>query len=141
MDKELLAEHYIQEGNCCTAAILRAAMELKGCGQQEDLVQAASGLCGGIHAGQNCGALTGGAMMLSLFDRAAAASFMIPELVEWFDSVYGMEYGSINCEDIAGPDRRHKAERCRPLINAVYRKCLELLEEYLSDAGRLPGEW
>ena len=130
MDKALLIDRYIQEGNCCTVAILRAAMEAKGCGQQEDLAQAAAGLCGGIHAGQNCGALTGGAMMLSLFDRAAAASFMIPELVQWFDETYGMEYGSINCEDIAGSDKRYKAERCRPLIGAVYRKCLELLEEY-----------
>ena len=116
------------KGCCCAEAIVRGALMLMG-EESEALCAAAAGLCGGIRTGHDCGALSGGAMMLSLFDRGTAAQVMIPELVEWFDDRFGMEYGSVSCEDIAGEGLRYKAERCRPLTIAVYEKCVELLRD------------
>ena len=76
-----------------------------------------------------CGALSGGAMLLAMFDKRKACQEMIPELTAWFDETYGMQYGSVNCEDIA-PGLRHDRKLCSELIDAVGEKCLALLREY-----------
>lgn len=128
MDERRQIERQLQRGSCCGEAMVRGALELRG-EENEDLAQAAAGLCSGLWSGCVCGALTGGALMLSLFDKGLAAAQMIPELTEWFDSSYGMEYGSMDCRDIAGPGMRYKGERCRKLTREVYEKCVELLEE------------
>lgn len=128
MNDRALAERYLQKGCCCGEAMVRAALELRR-EENEGLALAAAGLCGGLWSGYVCGAVTGGALMLSLFDKSQAAAWMIPQLIEWFDSSYGMEYGSMDCRDIAGPGMRYKAERCRKLTMEVYEKCVELLEE------------
>ena len=140
MDHRRMAERYLQQGCCCGEAIIRAALELSG-EENESLARAAAGLCSGLWSGHVCGALTGGAMMLSLFEKSQAAGIMIPELTEWFDKSYGMEYGSMDCGDIAGPGMRFKAERCRNLTIEVYEKCVELLEEngLLEEKGLLKG--
>lgn len=108
---------------CCTEAMVELGLVLK---KEENplLVQASSGLCIGMHSALTCGALTGGCMLLSMFDRAAAARVMIPELTEWFDASYGMEFGSVNCEDL----REHGGPRCRTLIAATMKKCIEILQ-------------
>lgn len=128
LDLKKQVDGYLLRGCCCSESIVRAGLDLLGT-EDETMANASAGLCLGVHAGQNCGALTGAAMLLSMFSRTTAATVMIPELVEWFDGEYGMEYGSINCEDIAGEHQRHKAERCKPLCLAVCEKCVELLQE------------
>lgn len=128
MDYEMQIERYLLKGCCCAEAMVRAGLELLG-EEDEKLCTASAGLCSGMHSGQTCGALTAGAMVLSLFAKSDAAKVMIPELVQWFDDTYGMEYGSMNCEDIAGPGQRFKSQRCRTLTMEVYRKCAELLIE------------
>ncbi len=128
LDPRTLTDGYLLRGCCCTEAIVRTGLELLG-KEDELLANTASGLCLGVHAGAACGALTGGAMLLSMFSRSQAASTMIPELAAWFDAQYGMQYGSINCEDIAGEHLIHKPERCKPLCLAVCEKCVALLRE------------
>ena len=76
-----------------------------------------------------CGALSGGAMLLAMFDKRKACEEMIPELTAWFDETYGMEYGSVSCEDISAGLRR-KRTLCPELIDAVGEKCRALLREY-----------
>jgi hypothetical protein len=128
MDFEARVDEYFMKGSCCAEALVRAGLDLLGT-PNDQLASAVSALCQGIHVGWNCGALTGGALVLALFDRGLAATQMIPELTAWFDDTYGMEYGSVNCEDIAGQGQRYKALRCKPLTLAVGKKCMELLEE------------
>ena len=116
----------LQQGYCCTEALVRLGLWLKGA-ENELLVKASSGLCKGMHSGFTCGALTGGCMVLSMFDRNCAAREMIPELCEWFDTQYGMQYGSLNCEDLLGSQPPVSLDRCKPVIYAVAAQCVELL--------------
>ena len=128
LDVKMTVDGYLLKGCCCTEAIVRTGLELLG-QENEQMANASVGLCLGMHAGLTCGALAGGALFLSLFSRSLAATTMIPALAEWFDSTYGMQYGSVNCEDIAGERQCHKPERCKPLCIAVCDKCVELLSE------------
>ena len=127
IDYESQLAYLLQQGHCCTEALVRLGLWLKK-EENESLAKASSGLCKGMHAGLNCGALAGGCMLLSMFDRITAAREMIPALCEWFDERYGMEYGSINCEDLLGNNPTGSIERCRPLIHALAAQCVELLE-------------
>ena len=128
MDMRLQVDRHLLRGCCCTEAVVRAGLDMLG-SENERLADASAGLCLGIHAGFVCGALAGGAMLLSMFSRTIAATEMIPALAAWFDEEYGMQYGSVNCADIAGPRRIHKAQRCKPLCMAVCEKCAALLLE------------
>lgn len=112
-------------GGCCAEVMVRLGLALKG-EENPLLVTASSGLCIGMHSGFNCGALTGGCLLLAMFDRAVAARVMIPELTEWFDAAYGMEYGSVNCEDLKGSSPAH----CHGLITETAEKCIEILKYY-----------
>lgn len=47
-------------------------------------------------------------MLLAMFDKRKACEEMIPELTAWFDETYGMEYGSVSCEDISAGLRRKR---------------------------------
>ena len=129
MDYNAQMECALMRGCCCSETLVRFSLMLRG-EENEPFALAASALCDGIHSGYACGALTGGALLLAMFDRAFAARTMIPELVQWFDDTYGMEYGSINCEDITQGDLHCKAERCRMLVLAVGNRCTGLLERY-----------
>ena len=129
MNRQDLMEQVLMRGVCCSEALVRLGLALRG-EENETFALASAGLCDGLHGGHLCGALTGGALLLAMFDRPFAARSMIPELTGWFDDIYGMEYGSMNCEDITGGDAHRKVEVCRPLIRAVGDKCVELLEQY-----------
>lgn len=116
----------LQQGCCCSEALVRLGLWMKGV-EDPLLSQASSGLCNGMHSGFACGALAGGCLLLSLFHPGEAAREMIPELCEWFDCTYGMTYGSVNCEDIRGNSPGNTMERCRPIVLAVGEKCVERL--------------
>lgn len=129
MDNTVIkTENYLRRGYCCAEAIVRAGLDMLGA-ENEQLAAAAATMCGGMHAGFACGALTGSALMLSLFFRSAALKNAAAELAQWFDDTYGMQYGSINCEDIAGAKKEYRDERCAPICLAVAEKCEQLLKE------------
>ena len=56
------------QGYCCSQIMVQMGLDAK---QEEnpELLDAVSGLCGGLHSGLFCGILTGAACLLSLFDR------------------------------------------------------------------------
>lgn len=126
-DENKLRQYLTQE--CCTQAIVHMGMDALGV-KDDVLLQGLSGLCGGMHAGYNCGALAGAAILLAMFDKKNAAAYMIPALCEWFEETYGEPYGGINCRDITQNDPLIKAQRCRNLIVDTYLKAKELLEEF-----------
>ena len=122
-----MIEGILQRGCCCAESLVRFGLALRG-EENETFANAAAGLCNGLHSGHVCGALSGGALLLSLFDKQYAARVMIPELTEWFDMEFGMEYGTINCEDIL-VEPSQKLSRCRALTVKTAEKCVELLME------------
>jgi len=125
MDTDVKRLHQLRlEGKCCSAVMLQLALELRG-EENPALVKAATGLCMGVHSGLTCGALTGAACMMSLFDEKLAATEMIPRLTEWFTAAY-----STDCRSILGGRPENKALRCPSIIEKTYLEAREILEEF-----------
>lgn len=100
---------------------------------EPNLIKSMTGLAGGLGGcGRNCGALTGGVCMISLFAGRGMAEEeadpelegMISELLAWFEETYG----SADCGDIIQGDKNNIPGTCPQLICAACRKALEILE-------------
>jgi len=117
------------EGYCCSQIMIQIGLEAK---QEENsqLLDAVAGLCNGIHWGLCCGILTGAACLLSMYDRQRAASFMIPRLMDWFETTYTQSYNGITCEDILDQNPMNKLSRCPKIMEETIIKCRELLANY-----------
>jgi C_GCAxxG_C_C family probable redox protein len=124
-----------QEGYFCAQIMLELALELEG-KSDPDLIRAIGGLNGGVgNTGGICGALTGGACLISYFAGKGEADelphpdcdTMISELTDWFRN-YTAEYGGCNCTAILGGDPRNKIQRCPVVVRDTFEKCMELLQ-------------
>jgi C_GCAxxG_C_C family probable redox protein len=121
------------KGYCCAQVILILALEAQG-KINEDLVRSVGGLCFGINwSGEVCGALSGGACLISLYagkgsDEEVPDSqclSMVGELIEWFTIAADDEYGGTRCHEILEkyPDR----SVCSLIVVDTYKKCMEIL--------------
>lgn len=119
----------LNEGRCCAVALVKLGLELRH-EENEQLLQAASALCGGVRSKLLCGALTGAACMINVLDPNRANAYAVPELVQWFIKTYGEEYGGVNCSDILEGDAGNKTDRCPALIEATYLKAKEILRKH-----------
>jgi hypothetical protein len=117
------------QGYCCSQIMLQMGLDAKGA-ENPELIDAVAGLCGGLYSGLCCGILTGAACLLSMYDRQRAASFMIPMLVEWFETTYTQSYNGISCVDILDQDPANKLNRCPKIMEETIIKCRELLANY-----------
>ena len=140
MEKDILRLHQrMAKGQCCTQILVSLGLDLLG-EENDRMVQAVSGLCRGVQSGLLCGALTGAALMLSLFDEKMAAEEMIPELVEWFQGEYGEAYGGTDCDTILEGFPGNKTMRCPKLIESAYREAKEILEDFGFDIEGMARE-
>lgn len=129
------------KGFCCAQIMLMLALEAQG-KTNADLVRSMGGLCFGINAGEVCGALTGGACLISLYagkgDEGEASDdryiLMAHELVEWFRDSAGELYGGMKCDDILGkyPDR----SMCGKIVADTYEKCVNILVDHGFDPAK-----
>ncbi|NTV91302.1 MAG: C_GCAxxG_C_C family protein [Clostridiales bacterium] len=119
----------LQKGLCCSQALLQTGLETGG-KENPDLIRAVSGLCLGMQSGMVCGALTGGACLLSMLKPEGQSMFLVNDLAEWFREKYGELYGGVDCNDILAGDVSRKTMVCPDIITSVYQKVMELLEEY-----------
>ncbi len=123
------------KGYYCSQIMMLLALEYQD-KTNPDMIRAMSGLAFGVGIGEVCGALTGGACILSLYggkglDDEEENPFlmtMLEELGDWFKATYGEMYGGISCETIS-EDGTKRIERCGPLVAATYQKVLEILIE------------
>ncbi len=123
------------KGYYCSQIMMLLALENQD-KTNPDLIRAMSGLAFGIGTGEVCGALTGGACILSLYagkgtDEEEENTFlmsMLEELGEWFKATYGGMYGGTSC-NVISEDGAKRTERCGPLVAATYQKVLEILIE------------
>jgi C_GCAxxG_C_C family probable redox protein len=129
---------YSQQGFCCSQTLLMMGLEAIG-HENRELIRAMGGLCGGIaNAGKTCGALSGGACLLSLYvGRGAEEEMeimfgrrMLDELVQWFDDTYGSQYGDTTCLALLEGDPTNRIQRCPDIINGVYEQVCEILNNY-----------
>ncbi len=122
----------LREGRCCSVALVQVALEGRG-EANPSLLQAVSGLCGGVQSGLVCGALTGAACMLNLAEPDRANELMVPELAEWFKAAMGEQFGGCDCADIVGGEPLNKAARCPAVIEATYLQAHAILQQYRQD--------
>lgn len=124
------------KGFCCAQIILTLALEAQG-KPNADLVRSVGGLCFGINgSGEVCGALSGGACLISLYagkggvEEAPDGRYMtmVGELVDWFRSAAEGEYGGTRCNEIMErfPDR----SICGQIVADTYEKCMDILISY-----------
>lgn len=133
-DRERLRE-LRQQGFFCSQILMQLALDLQG-RDNAPLVRAMHGLAGGLgFMGETCGALTGGACVLGLYAGKGTAAepddprlmFMTEDLVRWFKTGYGQEFGGIRCDTILTGDPNARATRCPVLVAGTLQKVKELL--------------
>ena len=130
MENDIKRLHEIlREGKCCAVALVQVALESKA-QQNDQLLQAVRGLCGGVQGGLVCGALTGAACAMNVLSPEHANDCMVPELTEWFVHAMGEAYGGSNCEDILAGEPMNKATRCSAVVEATYLQIKTILESY-----------
>lgn len=123
------------KGFCCAQILLILALEEQG-KTNPDLVRSAGGLCFGINgSGEVCGALSGGACLISLYAGQGSDEemqddlypTMMGELVAWSRDA-AAEYGGTRCKEILEkfPDRGI----CGQIIADTYRKCMDILASH-----------
>lgn len=125
-----------QQGFYCSQILIKLALENQG-KENNDLVKAMGGLAGGLgFTGKNCGALTGGACLISLYAGKGTPEekddfellTMISDLVQWFEDEFGSVYGGIDCKDIIADDEKNQMQRCPQIVSQTYTKVKEILE-------------
>jgi len=126
-----------KQGFYCSQILMLQGLEQMG-KSNPDLIRAMQGLAGGLgFSGELCGALTGGASLLGLYAGKGEPDqpedphldFMVMDLVNWFKSEYGQQFGGIRCEEILARNSQNLATRCPILVSGVLQKVKDLLVE------------
>ena len=120
-----------REGLYCAQIMVQLALDAEG-KENPELIEAVRGLCGGFAwSGGPCGALSGGACLLSLLGRGLDISEreeLVAEFHRWFAGRTA-QFGGEDCDDITGGDRGNMFSVCPGVIIDSYEKCVELLSE------------
>ena len=120
-----------REGLYCAQIMVQLALDAEG-KENPELIEAVRGLCGGFAwSGGPCGALSGGACLLSLLGRWLEISEreeLVAEFHRWFAGRTA-QFGGEDCNDITGGDRGNMFSVCPGVIIDSYEKCVELLAE------------
>jgi C_GCAxxG_C_C family probable redox protein len=126
------------QGFHCAQILLALGLELQG-KENTDLVRAMTGLAGGLgFCGKNCGALTGAVCLLGLFAGRGTLEErehrelnpMIQEVIDWFETSFGTEFGGIDCQTILQADPWNRLTRCPRLITETYLRTKQILTEH-----------
>ena len=117
-----------QQGYCCTQIVLKMGLEDAGLPEEPALLQAAAGLCGGMHSGLVCGILSGACALLALC-LPEKTDVLCRQIVEWFRKEFQTENGSIDCTDLIPGGDLDRFVKCPRMLAATYDKVIELLEE------------
>ena len=130
------------QGFCCAQIILIMALEAQG-KSNVDLVRSMGGLCFGIGgSGEACGALSGGACLLSLYAGKGSGEevaderrqAMLADLVAWFRGKADHDYGGTRCDAIL--ERFPKNAICGRIVAETYGQCLEILGRHGFDPSQ-----
>jgi C_GCAxxG_C_C family probable redox protein len=124
------------KGFCCAQIIMTLALDAQG-KTNADLVRSVGGLCFGINgSGEVCGALSGGACLISLYAGKGSDGekpddrhqTMMDELVDWFKKMADAEYGGTRCADIL--DKFPNNSICGQIVAETYGKCMDILASH-----------
>ena len=146
-DIQMLFQTLGAKGYSCAQMLVIGALRLMG-RESPDLVRAVAGLAQGVGCGELCGALSGGACLLSLYTGKGRDAEMphdkgpllVSDLTDWFANELCQGNG-VACaaiinrileseEDCEPSDKRRICEtHCINMVVRVWEKCLELLKE------------
>ena len=57
------------------------------------------------------------------------AQALTASLADWFEDTFSQQFGGCSCREILEGDPGNKMRRCPEIVEAVYLKCGELLQE------------
>ena len=126
-----------QQGFFCSQILLLLAMERLQRDNPE-LIRAMGGLNGGVgFSGRLCGALTGGACLISLYAGKGEAeeqedsqvNDLIRQLADWFQMEACAAYAGCNCTDILEENPNNRMTRCPQLVQQTFEKATALLTQ------------
>jgi len=126
-----------RQGFYCSQILLMLRLEAEG-KENPDLVRTLGGLAGGLgFCGKACGALTGGACLIAYYASKGSPeemadnrlNEMIAELLTWFEEEVGGQYGGTDCSVILDGDMANRSSRCPKIVEGVYYKAMEILNE------------
>jgi hypothetical protein len=143
------------KGYSCAQMLVIGALRLMG-RENPDLVRAVGGLAQGAGCGELCGALSGGACLLSLYTAKGLDSevphdkgpLLISELTDWFANELCQGNGmtcaailnrildSVEGSNTSQDKRRMCETHCINMVVMVWEKCLELLRKYGFDTTK-----
>lgn len=123
-----------QQGYCCAQILAMAVLDAAG-RENNGLVSAVAGLCGGVAwSGEGtCACLTGGACVISHFtgkslEQEQNVEHFKPALGEYLDWFSEKMDGKLTCLDILNRDMGNRLETCPDIILESYEKIMEILE-------------
>ncbi|MFQ5819486.1 MAG: C-GCAxxG-C-C family protein [Candidatus Heimdallarchaeota archaeon] len=131
---EELAHMHMKQYNACTQVMVLTFQELLGL-ENDQVLKAATGLVGGISRMKSvCGAVSGGAMALSLkygrgrddLDKVEAMYYAYKPVQQFFKK-FEDEFGSTNCFEIIGVDLKEANARQKWIEAGGLEKCAELV--------------
>lgn len=139
-------EELIEAGYECSQILVAMGLHRQG-KTNWDLIRSLEGLKGGLgYSGKLCGALTGGASLLSLYaGRGPEAEPPSPELdpmilefVEWFEETVGKKYGGTDCDQITSTclDNEELSLTCVPIVINAFDKIEEILKAHGFDLNK-----
>lgn len=125
MDIKTRVEQAKDGGYCCSETVMKLGLEdLKI--EDEKVIDAMGAFCGGMGAGQVCGALAAAvSLMCVATGRAVGKKEIRPELTKWFEE----KFGALDCPTLIDGDAENKKTRCPVYIEQTYEHVQGLLEE------------
>lgn len=125
------------QGFACAQIMVQLVLDAED-KHNPDLIRTVGALNNGMRdTGLTCGALTGGACVISYYagqgeiDEQADPLYdpLVQELYRWFSEEMGTRYGGITCPAMLGGGTRSKLDVCPAVVEETFNKALEILDE------------
>ena len=113
------------EGRCCTQIMVQMALQDVG-RDDPQMVEAVGALCLGLHSGDCCGALSGGALAMGVLAQRPLEPALVSELAGWFRDTYE----TTSCDSLLGGDPMARFTRCPAIVQATYEQALVILDTH-----------
>lgn len=110
-------------GYCCSQIIMEIGLDKMNM-KNDQLVEAAAGLCDGAKCGKICGVVSSVICLMYVADAKAAESGLVQEFLDWFEE----SFGGLDCIELVGDDPMAKLEKCPMFVESAMVKLEELLE-------------
>ena len=126
------------QGFACAQIMMQLVLDAEG-NDNPDLIRSMGALNNGMRdTGLTCGALTGGACVISYYagqgqpDEVSDPSYdaMVQQLHGWFIDEMSSRYGGVSCPEMLGQGSRDKMSVCPAVVEETFNKVLEILDEH-----------